>query len=576
MKRALCLLLTLLLLLAALPVQAESPFYTLGSRVNDFTVTTYDGRTLTLSEVLREKEMVLVNIWASWCGPCRMEFPFMEEAYQQYKDRVEIIAVSCEETDTDAVLADFAAQNGLTFPMARDTANLAYAFYASSIPTTAVIDRFGTVCYLEAGSQTSTEAFTRLFDAFVGDDYTESRLFKGLPGPRPGIPAADPARLAEALDGGLTFTNAQSGYVWPMIPAEEDGRLCLMSTNAGQDSSEAAVYTTVTAGSGDALALTFKTSTEAVQDLLRITVNGETVKVFGGEKEWMTYAHAFDAAGTYQVGFHYMKDSFGAEGRDTVFLDSAVLLTGEDAAAACAENPAYPIAPANTLTLANPDARQIVFDDPTYGLMTLFGLADFYIVPGGTAQIRATLNAVTDPEEAFIVNYYDGEILPITDLMAEDGYALTTPIDSVASTGYAYTNVHLYPGNAEISEVRGLVLFASEADVDAFVRLLPYYGYQVNGWEKVAGEALPEEATYTLAFLDEEGNGVPGVVVNLCSDTACLPLVTDENGMASYTGAPYAYSMQILRAPEGYSFDPNVKTELDPAGGMFSFWLHKE
>ena len=93
---------------------AESTFYQLGDKMDDFTVTTYDGRSLTLSEVLKEKDAVLINFWATWCGPCRQEFPFMEEAYQQYTDKVEIIALSVEPTDTNDVLAAFAAEQGVT------------------------------------------------------------------------------------------------------------------------------------------------------------------------------------------------------------------------------------------------------------------------------------------------------------------------------------------------------------------------------------------------------------------------------------------------------------------------------
>ena len=84
------LLLAMLLCLGSVAV-AESTFYQLGDKMDDFTVTTHDGRSLTLSEVLKEKDAVLINFWATWCNPCRNEFPFMEEAYQQYADKVEII-----------------------------------------------------------------------------------------------------------------------------------------------------------------------------------------------------------------------------------------------------------------------------------------------------------------------------------------------------------------------------------------------------------------------------------------------------------------------------------------------------
>ena len=153
----------------------------LASRLEDFTFTTYDGESLSLYETLQEKDMVLINIWATWCGPCRMEFPYMEEAYEDYKDSVEIFALSCETDDTDEVLEDFAGELGLTFPVGRDSAGLSYTFRVNAIPTSIVIDRFGTICFIEAGSQTSADSFRRLFDAFVGDDYTESVFLSEIP-----------------------------------------------------------------------------------------------------------------------------------------------------------------------------------------------------------------------------------------------------------------------------------------------------------------------------------------------------------------------------------------------------------
>ena len=153
----------------------------LASRLEDFTFTTYDGESLSLYETLQEKDMVLINIWATWCSPCRMEFPYMEEAYEEYKDQIEIFALSCETDDTDEVLEDFAGELGLTFPVGRDSAGLSYTFRVNAIPTSIVIDRFGTICFIEAGSQTSADSFRRLFDAFVGDDYTESVFLSEIP-----------------------------------------------------------------------------------------------------------------------------------------------------------------------------------------------------------------------------------------------------------------------------------------------------------------------------------------------------------------------------------------------------------
>ena len=77
--------------------EAEFPF---GQPFEDFTVETIDGGSFTLSEALKDKDLVLINLWATWCGPCRMEFPYMQQAYEQYSDRIAIIALSVEPEDT--------------------------------------------------------------------------------------------------------------------------------------------------------------------------------------------------------------------------------------------------------------------------------------------------------------------------------------------------------------------------------------------------------------------------------------------------------------------------------------------
>lgn len=582
LMQMLTLAVALMMMLAALPASAETAgYYTLGSQIDDFTVTTFDGRAVTLSEVLKEKDMVLLNIWATWCGPCRMEFPYMQEAYAKNSDRVEIIAVSCEPTDTDDKLRSFADELGLTFPVARDTADLAMRFRASSIPTSVAIDRFGTVCYIGAGAITNADTFQRLFDVFVGEDYTESRVIQKIP-VKPNIPAAEVEKLAAALNvpgGSLLFRNAADEYVWPMIPAEEDGRLCVMSTNKGVDDTQAKLLTTVNAQEGDALAITFKTSTETGSDLLTLTINGTRVKVFGGEKDWMTYAYAFPAAGEYEIAVGYEKDAMGAVGGDVVYIDEIVLLHGEDAQAALAANPVYPVSGAVTLNVMNPDARQIIFEDPTYALLGLFGLADYYIVPTGEVELLATLDESTDPEGALLVNYYDGTINGVVSGMTADGYTYATKLDSVNTTGYAYTNLHLYPAaSCSPMDVRTVVCFASEADANAFVNTMPYYGYNVTGWQYLDGAAIdahdaPAEALgaasadYTVTFIDQQGEFIPGVTVSICDETTCEIKTSDENGVVAFSAAPYAWEIHVLKAPEGCAFDADAVWTLDAQGG---------
>ena len=139
-----------------------------GTVLPDFTVTTAYEETFTLSKALEDHELVLINLWATWCPPCNMEFPFLEEAYTAYKDRVAVIALTVEEQDTPAVLRDYSRSKGLSFHLAADPEYVvSRTFNVSSIPTSLLIDRSRTVLWTEIGAKSSTQAFTELFDTYL-------------------------------------------------------------------------------------------------------------------------------------------------------------------------------------------------------------------------------------------------------------------------------------------------------------------------------------------------------------------------------------------------------------------------
>ena len=115
------LILCMAMMLAALCAggACEEAFGTsfLGKPFPDFTVTDTEGNTFTLSEALKDHEAVLINFWATWCRPCNHEFPYLNEAYEKYRDRVAFIALSKENKDTTEKIAAFKKEKPL--PTAR-------------------------------------------------------------------------------------------------------------------------------------------------------------------------------------------------------------------------------------------------------------------------------------------------------------------------------------------------------------------------------------------------------------------------------------------------------------------------
>ena len=578
MKSIISLLLACVLCLGSIAFAEAPVVYELGGKIEDFTVTTWDGQTVTLSEVLKEKEAVLINIWATWCGPCRNEFPYMEEAYKQYADKVEVIALSCEPTDTNDVLASFVAEMGMTFKVAQDTVGMAEKFNVSAIPTSVVIDRFGTICFWESGSLPDVGSFTRLFDAFLGEDYTESVILDGVPPMKPNVAASAEADVAAAL-GVAAAANPTGEYTWPMVVTEKDGRSVVASTNATYASTMATVDATVSAKAGDAIVVTFKTSNETACDLLNITVNGETVKVFGGEHDWMTYALPVEADGEYTVSLSYVKDMMADGGEDTVWVDEVAVVTGEDAAAALAANPAYPVADANALTVANAGAKEIVISDELGILMGAFGPATYYIINDDAVTFNAAVTADVDPEGAFFYCYYDGQTIGLPSAMTETGYTITTGVDALETTGYSYAYVALYLDPNGENMVMS-VYFRNEENANTFVTNNNLGTWQYADGTLPASAAKPEKvvevitsADYVVKYIDQDGNPVAGVMCQVCDEETCQVFVSDENGVCAFTLAPYAWEIHTLMVPAGYEGDTTTFTIAPVEGGELVFTL---
>ena len=149
--------------------------YGLGDIMYDFTITASDGVVYTLSELLQEKDAVVLNFWYLNCPPCKMEFPYMQMAYAEYKDRIELLAINCEDGN-DAEVNAFKAENEYTFPMAIGDKDYWYPCAYSACPTTIVVDRYGVIVYMHTGYFDEVAPFNALFRTVTGDDYTQTLI----------------------------------------------------------------------------------------------------------------------------------------------------------------------------------------------------------------------------------------------------------------------------------------------------------------------------------------------------------------------------------------------------------------
>ena len=176
MKKTVALMLMLVLALTLyLGNAAADDTGILGKPLPDFTVTDSEGKTFTLSEALKDHEAVVINIWATWCGPCEREFPLLNNLYEKYSDRVAFIALSVGTNDTLELIEEYRQAHGIAFPMGRDDDSGVHQLLGvTSIPDTLIVDRFGNVGFVRVSAFLSENDAERAVKAFLGDSYTET------------------------------------------------------------------------------------------------------------------------------------------------------------------------------------------------------------------------------------------------------------------------------------------------------------------------------------------------------------------------------------------------------------------
>ena len=147
--------------------------YSLGHSVRDFSVTATNGKKYQISDLLKDKKAVVLNFWFINCGPCKMEFPFLQKAYEQYSDEIEVLAINPYDGNKSQV-SYYAKENGLTLPMIKGDDGWQTAMQLTAYPTTVVIDRYGSIVMMHRGSVTEDGVFEKIFEYFVSDDYKQS------------------------------------------------------------------------------------------------------------------------------------------------------------------------------------------------------------------------------------------------------------------------------------------------------------------------------------------------------------------------------------------------------------------
>jgi thiol-disulfide isomerase/thioredoxin len=148
MKRSMAIV-ALALLCSAAALEGEKP-------APNFALKTADGRTVELKQLAGN--VVVVNFWATWCGPCRAEIPGMLEIYSKYRGKgLEIVGVSLDRQGF-SVVTPFVKRMKIDYPVVVGDGDLVAAYgNFNAIPTTFVVDRKGNIVGEHTGALTKQQ-----------------------------------------------------------------------------------------------------------------------------------------------------------------------------------------------------------------------------------------------------------------------------------------------------------------------------------------------------------------------------------------------------------------------------------
>jgi peroxiredoxin len=130
-----------------------------GHPAPDFSLRTTGDVTVTLSAL--RGQPVMINFWATWCGPCRTEIPHIQDASVRYADQIVMLGV--DSAEPAALVADFASHYSMTYPLPLDENGKVSALYrVFALPTTYFVDREGIIRIIFSGPMSAAALDERL------------------------------------------------------------------------------------------------------------------------------------------------------------------------------------------------------------------------------------------------------------------------------------------------------------------------------------------------------------------------------------------------------------------------------
>lgn len=134
-----------------------------GGTAPDFMLPGLDGTMVTLDQY--RGSPVLLNFWATWCGPCRTEMPFLEEVYREWEEKG-LVMLAVNVGETAATVQSFMDENGFTMPVLLDRTQATSRNYnITGIPTTFILDKDGIIREKVIGIFTSVNSIEQRLES---------------------------------------------------------------------------------------------------------------------------------------------------------------------------------------------------------------------------------------------------------------------------------------------------------------------------------------------------------------------------------------------------------------------------
>ena len=603
MKRLVLLAAVLALVLTAFAAVAEEEASNVGKPMPDFSFVNTEGETVTLSELLKEKDLVHVCMFATWCGPCKREFPEMEEVYERNKDRMAILALSGYPADSMEKLTQFKADMNLTFDVGSCVDTVVPEFVPiTGYPTNFFIDRFGNVAYVRNGSYAAVDAYERTVNYFLSDSYTESQVLLEDARPVVNVERPDPAKLsaaANALGSDIAFECSDEEGVFPFVPMNRFGRNIAMATNLEVAESNSVMTAKVTAAEGDALAFSVGIHSNAYDGELTVAVDGEVMKDYFGDQSFVPGAIPL-SAGEHEITFEYVQMRKGDTENGFVAVDEVRLLSGDAAAEAlAAEDRSWMLGEGISLDLLNEGGREAL---PVHEGEIV---PELFIVCGDDVlTFKVALSDDDNPDNAAIYSLLGEDYVKLMALpKAEDGVlfacegapegdinAVVVLPDALDPDQTGLAVCYIVHCEDEIDAYLDRIYRDNGFDVDwTYVDELDENGNPVNIHERAGEDAAaepetaepeteetPDQAVYTVRVVDQNGDPVPEAAVGFCIEEGCRPVPCDEDGVAVYSGEPQRFHIKVIDAPDGYDYPDDTDTYIGPDSGSVTLTITKE